>query len=302
MSTVSTSSIPLPNELTEQIMSLLWLSPLTIPERVQFIQSSIQMSGLWHAIFIRVASKDFYIIGPHHAFLFVAMLYGVLKAPANSLLNLSGLCRSITIQHANDRLLPDQLDLQSIGRAFRRILQALSDDCCFVQLPLLRRISLELKNHDMGQVFQSSEHLFIHFPERVTELEFEFTYGEDMEPTQIQSIKRRDYEQYGLMRAKAAGLKKVTVLGGSIGGTTELLRVFGGPKQIQFTQDAWKESEKPAVCNDENFFEDETPLEPYYMRVSSLVTVTHPDLGPFSNSEVLSTPHAVETRDGHWLI
>ncbi|KAL0574015.1 hypothetical protein V5O48_007937 [Marasmius crinis-equi] len=296
MSSVSPSSISLPNELTEQIISLLWLSPLTISERIRFIQSSVEMSGLWHAIFIRVASKDFYIIGCFHASIFLDFLRGKREIFASNSLNLTGLCRSITIQHANDCLFPGSLSLQPIGHAFRDILRELSNNHSPVQLPSLRRISLELKNHLMGQVFQSNASLFTYFPERVAELEIKFTYGEDVLSTQIQGIKRCYYHTYGLKRANYVGPKKLIVLGGSTGGTIELLRVFGGPKQIQFTQDAWREAEQPAALIEQDFFDDETPLEPFCMRVKPMATVDHPDLEPFRPRFCNDEP------DGRWLI
>ncbi|KAL0568179.1 hypothetical protein V5O48_013816 [Marasmius crinis-equi] len=279
MSSVSPPSTSLPIELVEQIMSLYWTSSLTVVERTVFARYSISVSNIWHAIFLRVEATDYYILGPDNAWTFLRILRGYQKMSTNYRLDLRlvDLCRSITLQHTNDRLFPCAVGLQPIGVDFRDIIQELSNDHSPLQLPFLRRISLELKNHLMESVFDGNTFLFTSFPKQVTELEINFTYGEDTDPKTIQGIKSRVWRRFELQNAKSARLKKLMVLGASSGVTRELLAVFGGSEKLEsFKQDAWKEAPvKPEAQADvvvareededdgnEQLFDAETGLEP----------------------------------------
>ncbi|KAL0565276.1 hypothetical protein V5O48_016750 [Marasmius crinis-equi] len=292
MISVSSSSVSLPNELTEQIISLLWLSPLTILERTRLIKSSVEMSGLWHIIFTRVVSKDFYIIGPYHASIFLDLLRGKRETSADNPLDLTALCRSITIQHEGDRLLPAPDELQPIAFIFRYILRELSNVKSPVQLPFLRRVSLELQDYLMETVFDANSYLFTCLPNQMTELEIKFTYSEKTKPSQIQGVKMWLLDRFGLKKAQITGLKRVTVLGASRGSTIELLRVFGGPGRIEFKQDAWGESVKPELLIDKKeFFDYEKPLQPM-LKSRWTEFVDHSNSWSFSNHET----------DGYWMI
>ncbi|KAL0577404.1 hypothetical protein V5O48_004569 [Marasmius crinis-equi] len=145
--------------------------------------------------------------------------------------------------YTNDHLFPCAAGLQPIGVDFRDIIQELSNDHSPLQLPFLRRISLELKNHLMESVFNENTFLFTSFPKQVTELEINFAYGEDTNPKTIQGIKSRVWQRFALQNAKSARLEKLMVLGASSGVTKELLGVFGSLEKLEsFKQDAWKEA------------------------------------------------------------
>ncbi|KAL0568178.1 hypothetical protein V5O48_013815 [Marasmius crinis-equi] len=265
MSSVSPPSASLPIELVEQIMSLYWTSPLTSSERIRFVKFSRNVSDLWHAILLRVSATHLYILGPAHASALLDMLGGKVEMPVDFYLHLGGLCRSITIQHANDHLFPAPVGLQRMGAIFRDIIRELSGDHCPLQLPFLRRISLELKNYLMQSVSKDNSFLFARFPKQVTELEINFAYGEDTRLKNIEGIKTH-WETFGLKNAESTGLKKLTVLGASSKVTKELLGVFGGSERVQLKQDAWKETEKPVVVDNEEFFDAQESLPAWLER------------------------------------
>ncbi|KAL0568177.1 hypothetical protein V5O48_013814 [Marasmius crinis-equi] len=285
MSSILPPSTSLPIELVEEIISALWVSPLTVSERLQFIDSSADVSDLWNAIFLRVASTDFYIIAPFHAFLLLCMLRGDMDIPVNSKPNLIfplNLCRSITFQDANDHLIPSPThELKcAIGLLFKEILRYLSPQ----QFPSLRRLSLELKNCHMLHVFEEDT-LFSRFPRQVTELEINFTYGEDTKSEILKALKGCTCKTFRLESAKSAELKKLTVLGATSGVTKEILDAFGGLEKLQsFKQDAWEEDEE----GDEEFFDAETGLEPRGFDSPSNMSLLQ---------EKQETPHKVRQRE-----
>ncbi|KAL0574636.1 hypothetical protein V5O48_007332 [Marasmius crinis-equi] len=270
MSSAPSTSTAMPIELVEKIISLLWLSPLTTCERALFIKSSVVVSSSWHSIFLRVAATDFYVLSPSHGLVFLEITRGRRTSTAINY-PLDTLCRSLTIESENDHLLPgpEMQEQQPIGIVFGAIIQELSRFA--TRLPYLRRISFEVKNYLMETVFERNQSLLACFPKQVTELEINFTYGEDTDPLNVLAIKSRGFETFGLQKAQSAGLKKLTVLGTSSGVVKELLGVFGGREKLEeFRQDAWKEVAQPIVTatqeeeeeNDEVFYDSETGLEP----------------------------------------
>ncbi|KAL0574639.1 hypothetical protein V5O48_007335 [Marasmius crinis-equi] len=270
MTSTTASAVFFPIEVIEYIISLLWLSPLSIPERAFLMKSSLLVSSAWQSIFVKVVATDFHIIGPSHGLMFLDMLRGRMQTPIDY--PLDTLCRSITIEHANDHLLPgpETQEQQPAGLLFGALIHELHRSPR--RFPHLRRLSLELKDYLMETVFERNATLFSRFPKQVTELELNFTYGEDTDPISVQVIKSRGFEKFGLEKVKSAdhGVRKLTVLGTSSGVAKEVLSVFGGLERVDlFKQDAWKEVAEPVVPaieqeenNDEEFLEAEAGLEP----------------------------------------
>ncbi|KAL0580851.1 hypothetical protein V5O48_001143 [Marasmius crinis-equi] len=261
------SSISLPIEIAEQIISTLWLSPLTTSERIRLAESCFDVSHLWHSIFLRVAATDFYITNISQASQFLDVLRGKREMSSEHSLDLTGLCRSITIQHKHG------LPGDPIGFVFRDIMDELARDTSDypqrLQLPFLRRIALELQNdHVMESVFEGNSSLFScvpsfsGFPQQLTELEINFSSGEDGKST----IKTRRHERSGLENGK-----RLAVLGTSGRVAKELLGVSGGSDELQlFSQDVVKDFnqqtaaavEEAGVDDDsEEFFDAETGLD-----------------------------------------
>ncbi|KAK1223396.1 hypothetical protein PQX77_013729 [Marasmius sp. AFHP31] len=270
------SPASLPIEVIEHILSLLWLSPLPRPQRATLIKSSLLVSNTWRSIFIRVAATDVYILSPSHGIAFLDTLRGGSLPNTNYPLDI--LCRSITIQHENDHLLPgpEIQEEQPMGLIFRDIIAELYR--LPERLPILRRISLELQDYLMETVFERNHALFSHFPSQVTELELKFSYGIETDPLVVSAIKSRGYEKFGLEKVRSTGLsvKRLTVLGTSSGVAKEVLDIFGGLDKVEvFKQDAWKDEVKQVVKidavppreededdEDEEFFDSETDMEP----------------------------------------
>ncbi|KAJ8073526.1 hypothetical protein PM082_011802 [Marasmius tenuissimus] len=267
----------LPIEVTEHILSLLWLSPLSRPQRATLIKSSMLVSNTWRSIFVRIAATDVYVLSPSHGIAFLDMLRGGNLTKTNYPLDI--LCRSITIRHENDHLLPgpEIQEEQPMGFIFRDIIAELYR--LPERLPMLRRISLELQDYLMETVFERNHTLFSHFPSQVTELELKFSYGIETDPLVVSAIKSRGYEKFGLEKVKSTGLgvRRLTVLGTSSGVAKEVLGVFGGLDKVEvLKQDAWKEEIKQVVKidpvppreevdeddEDEEFFDSETDMEP----------------------------------------
>ncbi|KAJ8073520.1 hypothetical protein PM082_011796 [Marasmius tenuissimus] len=246
MAAKSLASLPI--EVTEHILSLLWLSPLLRPQRATLIKSSLLVSRTWQSVFVRIAATDVYVLSPSHGIAFLDML----RARSLTKVNypFDTLCRSITIQHENDHLLPgpDYQEEQPMGFIFRDIIAELYR--LSGRLSMLRRISLELQDYLMETVFERNHTLFSHFPRQVTELELKFSYGIETDPLAVSAIKSRGYEKFGLEKVKSTGLnvKRLMVLGTSSGVAKEVLDVFGGLDKVEvFKQDAWKEEVKQVV-------------------------------------------------------
>ncbi|KAK1226820.1 hypothetical protein PQX77_010176 [Marasmius sp. AFHP31] len=268
----------LPIEVIEHILSLLWSSPLSRPQRATLIKSSLLVSSTWQSIFVKIAATDVYVLSPSHGIAFLDMLRGRNLTKINY--PFDTLCRSLTIQHENDHLLPgpDSQEEQPMGLIFRDIIAELYR--LPERLSMLRRITLELQDYLMETVFERNHALFSHFPSQVTELELKFSYGIETDPLVVSAIKSRGYEKFGLEKVRSTGLsvKRLTVLGTSSGVAKEVLDVFGGLDKIEvFKQDAWKEEVKQVNIDtvplreeededdeDEEFFDSETDPEPVF--------------------------------------
>ncbi|KAK7047659.1 hypothetical protein VNI00_006427 [Paramarasmius palmivorus] len=227
------SEIPL--EITEKIISSLWLSTLSPSHRVTFIKSSHLVSKTWNAVFSRVAARDVHILSDSHGLWFLDIFGG------NSCLcyPLDHLCRSITFEHEYKYLLPGpEKNEQLLGRVINEILRVIfvSPD----RLPHLRRIALLVKNFLTETIFE--HHPFLHMPYQVRELDINFSYGEETNPLTIQAIKSRRSDKYNIPHGSLSFVKRLRVKGTSSGIAEELLGACGGKERLLvFEQDAWKE-------------------------------------------------------------
>ncbi|KAK7027268.1 hypothetical protein VNI00_015357 [Paramarasmius palmivorus] len=250
-------SSKLPLEITEQILSTLWLSPLSPSERATFIKSSHLVSKTWSAIFARVAARDVHILSASHGLKFMDALAG------HSCLNypLDHLCRSITFEHEHKFLLPGPAkDEQLLGRVIHEILRALFTSP--FRLPHLRRVAVMVKNFLTETLFE--HHPFIHMPYQVRELDVLFSYGEETYPLDVQAIKSKRFDKFDMRRGSLPFLRRLRVKGTSIGVAKELLEACGGRERLLvFEQDAWKEEQPkqpvvlPSVYKDEDFGDDD---------------------------------------------
>uniref|UniRef100_A0A0W0G5X4 Uncharacterized protein n=1 Tax=Moniliophthora roreri TaxID=221103 RepID=A0A0W0G5X4_MONRR len=246
----------LPVEVTEHIISILWLSPLSPSHRTIFIKSSHLVSRTWSSTFSRIAARDVHILSASHGFNFFQMLLGqtFLTYP------LDQLCRSITFQHEHGYLLPGpEKDEQLIGKAIHDIISAISSNP--KRLPLLRRIALEMKNFLMETIFEHNP--FLNLPYQVRELDLHFEYGVETDPMTVQIIKSRGNEKFGITRGSLPSLRRLKVKGASSGVTKALLDACDRERLLVFEQDAWKQDEPvqpiilPSVYRDEDFHDDE---------------------------------------------
>ncbi|KAL0569787.1 hypothetical protein V5O48_012179 [Marasmius crinis-equi] len=232
MSTIS--AFPhLPNELIEKIISNVWSSTLSLPERALFIKSSFLVSSSWRSIFERVYYQDVHILSTAHASEF---LNSFLHGESSQLLD--QFCRSITMEHANRALFPgpESVYEQPMGLAIYTILSNISKPD---RLPNLRRISLQLENYLMETIFTNDKVLYM--PHQVRELEVDFTYSEDTDPLTIMAIKHRGGEIFDIPTKNLASIRSLKVFGASTAVTRELLAICGGEGNLDvFEQDAWK--------------------------------------------------------------
>ncbi|KAG7093611.1 hypothetical protein E1B28_007276 [Marasmius oreades] len=262
-STNTTAPPQLPVELSEQIILTLWSSSLSLSERATLIKSSLLVSRTWNAIFTRVSSMDVHILSSSHGLQFVDVLLG--NAGIYRLQMLDHLCQSITIQHANKSLLPgpENEREQPLGMVIQAILNGIfmSPE----RLPSLRRVSFQLQNYLMETIFTRNK--FLYLAHQVEELEFNFTYSDDTDPLVVQAIKSRSFESFDIPADSMLHIRKLTVLGTSMGVAKELSAACGGLENLQiFEQDAWREvkatiSETPAVASAYVVADDESDSE-----------------------------------------
>jgi hypothetical protein len=247
----------LPLEIVEQIISTLWLSPLSPLQRATFIKSSHLVSRTWSSTFSRVAALDVHILSASHG----SKFFEVLRGESQLQYPLDQLCRSITFQHEHKYLLPGpEKDEQLIGKAINDILLVLSSNP--TRLPLLRRIALEMKNFLMETIFEYTA--FTQFPYQVRELDMNFTYGEETDPMTLQIIKSRGHERFGMTCGSMPFLRRLRVKGTSSGVAKALLDACGGrDRLLVFEQDAWKEDQPaqpivlPSIYSNEDFSSDD---------------------------------------------
>ncbi|KAL0580676.1 hypothetical protein V5O48_001317 [Marasmius crinis-equi] len=185
--------------------------------------------------------------------------------------NLSGLCRSITIEYRKISLCWKYFT--GIGFWLRKVINMikLSNDHDpsrgqRLQLPNLRRISFKVRtSRPMEAVFYGNHSLFSclppfsDFPQQVTNLEVSFTHGE---PEKTPCCR---YERFGLG-------KRVTVLGTSEKVARQLVGILKRSKGVPvFKQEhiAWKEVESEEEQEDDGdgdesveWFDAETGSEP----------------------------------------
>ncbi|ESK90793.1 hypothetical protein Moror_4065 [Moniliophthora roreri MCA 2997] len=247
----------LPLDIIEQIISTLWLSPLSTSHRALFIKSSNLVSKRWNSVFARIAARDVYILSASHGSKFLDILDGrsYLQYP------LDQLCRSITFEHERNHLIPGpDKDEQLIGKAIHEVLRNIFSHP--KRLPFLRRIALEMKNFLLETIFEYQP--FSHLPYQVRELDIHFTYGEETNPVHVLAIKSRGYERFGMKHGSMPFVRRLRVIGTSKGVAQELLDACGGRERLLvFEQDAWKEEESiqpvalPSVYEDEDFSDEE---------------------------------------------
>ncbi|KAK7032475.1 hypothetical protein VNI00_013035 [Paramarasmius palmivorus] len=248
-------------DITEQIITTLWLSPLSPSDRATFIKSSHLVSKTWNAVFFRVAARDVHILSAEHGIRFLEIFSSRSEGHL-----LDRLCRSITFEHERKYLLPGpEKSEQLLGRVIYLILQAISTSPN--RLPRLRRVALMLKNFLMATIFDDLP--FFHMPYQVRELDINFSYSTEKDLKAVQGTDRKGFVKFYIGRGSLPFIRRLRVKGAPRGVVQDLLSACGSKERLLvFEQDAWEEEHSscrngalPSVYEDETFSDDEETSE-----------------------------------------
>ncbi|KAK7046150.1 hypothetical protein VNI00_007153 [Paramarasmius palmivorus] len=252
-------------DITEQIITTLWLSPLSPSDRATLIKSSHLVSKTWNAVFSRVAARDVYILSASHGVQFLDIVSRCGTSHSDGHL-LDRLCRSITFEHERKYFLPGpRNNEQLLGRVISLILQEITASPN--RLPRLRRIALMLKNFLMATIFDYLP--FFHVPYQVRELDINFWYSaeKDLKAVQVRDLEGCD--KFYIGRGSLPFIRRLRVKGAPRGVVQDLLNACGSKERLLvFEQDAWEEEQSscrnrtlPSVYEDERFSDDEDTSE-----------------------------------------
>ncbi|KAK7046151.1 hypothetical protein VNI00_007154 [Paramarasmius palmivorus] len=216
-------STQLPLDITEQIISTLWLSPLSPSHRATFIKSSHLVSKMWDAVFSRVAAQDVYILSDSHSWRFLDIFSGRGTSHLRHLLD--HLCRSITFEHEHKSLFPCPEE-DEFGRAIYLVLRVISASPN--RLPRLRRVALVVKDFLEETIF--NDRPFLYMPSQVRELDINFWYGAETTSDTVFGIKLKThiFERFHIPRGSLSFIRRLRVKGTSMAVVKLLLEAWGG--------------------------------------------------------------------------
>lgn len=194
----------LPVELMGEIITVAWHMPLSSPERITFMRSSILVNSTWADIFDLISSRDVYIPSSLYSEHFIRRLRAKppvtsVPSPSSSFLgsffrlfeqapiqarsanlpvqarsaNLA--CRSLTIQIPNVNVHPDQHNRLHLpmGSVLDELLETLDVQSL---APNLRRLSIEYLDAGFDDVFEREGPAAM--AEQITHLELHYSFSE----------------------------------------------------------------------------------------------------------------------------
>ncbi|KAJ7449649.1 hypothetical protein FB451DRAFT_1053246, partial [Mycena latifolia] len=202
------TSISLPVELIEQILSSCWAMPLCVDARIALMTSAVTVNSTWRAVFLRVSSRDVHIPCPSFADHFLRILRQESPLVDRDVLN--RLCRTLTAQITNENIFSRrELPME---QALSRLLYRLHDRTA-PALPNLRRITLEYRDTGFDGVFDNWT--LIAFPRQVTELELRYSFS-PATPPWVESVLRSKHGRQAAPPWTMPSVRTLTVLGASV--------------------------------------------------------------------------------------
>ncbi|KAF7430782.1 hypothetical protein PC9H_006493 [Pleurotus ostreatus] len=165
----------LPPEIIEDILNIIWASPLTLRERITLMVSSVLVSKAWTVIYSRVSSKDVFIPCPNYVPYLINLLHGpsTIFDPAVHHLP-QECCRSLSfrVEMRPNHKFWDHLIPWNASSIFD-LLYCL--DRIPAYLPNLRRIAIQYSGGGYTDLYQGFR--LRNFPPQVTDLEVSFVHN-----------------------------------------------------------------------------------------------------------------------------
>ncbi|KAF9499616.1 hypothetical protein BDN71DRAFT_128282 [Pleurotus eryngii] len=162
----------LPPEIIEDILNIIWASPLTLNERITLMSSSVLISKAWTVIYSRVSSKDIFIPCPNYVPYFINLLHGPSTIFDPTLHHLpQERCRSLSfrVEMRPHHKFWDHLTPWNASSIFD-LLYCL--DRIPAYMPNLRRIAIQYSGGGYTDLYQGFR--LRNFPPQVTDLEISF--------------------------------------------------------------------------------------------------------------------------------
>ncbi|KAF8211041.1 hypothetical protein K438DRAFT_1752771 [Mycena galopus ATCC 62051] len=226
----SAKTIPqLPVELIAEIISTAWHMPLSQPERITLMRSSVLVNSTWADIFDLISSRDVYI--PSAAFCdhfihrlrrqppaaatlsvfgrFVGLFSSPVKSPVQMARSVNLLCQSLTIQITNDDVHPPRSRPMRLpmGGVLDSLLETLD---AWSLAPNMRRLSIEYVDTGFDDIFSRGGLAAI--PLQTTHLDLRYSFSDAMPTWLVKSLKENQERQRHL-RWKAEGIARLSVVG-----------------------------------------------------------------------------------------
>ncbi|KAJ7760492.1 hypothetical protein B0H16DRAFT_1369698, partial [Mycena metata] len=198
------TSVGLPTELVEEILSFSWASSLSIDQRITLMTCATLVNSTWRAIYLHVSSRDVYIPCPSFAEHFLRTLES--QSMANRL------CRCLTIQIINaTRTAPAETEMP-MERTLASLLYRLYDPSTPL-VPNLRRVVVQY--HDTGFEGIFNNWSLIAFPRQVIELELRYSFSPSMPPWLSEALRSKHKRQINRPPWTTPSIRTLTVFGAS---------------------------------------------------------------------------------------
>ncbi|KAF8216424.1 hypothetical protein K438DRAFT_389935 [Mycena galopus ATCC 62051] len=190
----------LPVELTERIIRLCWVMPLSIDDRIALMTSVALVNSIWRDLLLRISSRDVYIPCPSFA--------------DNFLRNLpNDLCRSLTIPIINRNSTAPPVAAESpMEKALSRLLYRFHD-LSAPAVPNLQRITIQYCDIGFDSLFNNWT--LVAFPQQVTELELSYSFSPAMPPWLQSALRSKHKRQAYKPPWTTPSVQILTILGAS---------------------------------------------------------------------------------------